>query len=384
MQLGPAHLVYPGATHSRFGHSLGVFHLSRLLLLQLLRSTPDWDISLEEGRAFLCAALIHDVGHYPYAHSLKDLGLRRHEELTAEWAVRSGPRSVLRDHLGVDPELVAAIVDDKARTGSVASLTLFRQMLSGVLDPDKLDYLNRDAYYCGVPYGMQDIGFVLSALTLVRGPNGHTLHMPGKGVPAIEATLFARYLMYRTVYWHKTVRTATAMIKKALLLSLAEGALRPEQLYRLDDSGFEALLVATAGPGRALAERVFSRHLLRVAYQVPYAAERHAEIEAPAARLRLEAQLAADLSKAAGTVVLPHELVIDVPEAVSFEVDIDVGTGGGGQRSVFGADVVAGFRRQLRVVSVLAPAEEAVARAAAGLAAEALGERVIYPTQAGG
>ena len=373
--MGPAHLVYPGATHSRFAHSLGVFHLSRLLLLQLLR-TSDWQLELEEARAFLYAALIHDVGHYPYAHSLKDLGLRPHEQLTAEWVRSAEPSAVFRDQIGVDPELIATIVDSDADVGSAgtgASLPLLRRLLSGLLDPDKLDYLNRDAYHCGVPYGIQDIDFVLGALSLTTGAGGYRLTMARKGVPAIEATLFARYLMYRTVYWHKTVRTATSMIKKAVLIALEEGVLAAHQLYHLDDAGFERLLSDGSAPTRTLVERVVARRLLRVVHTEPYDALRHARFEAPAARLPVEAQLAEALSTSGGTRIHPHEVVIDVPEPISFEVDIDVDGRPAAAQTVFDREVVAGFRRQLRAVTVLAPIETVAAGGTSSAVAEVLG-----------
>ena len=92
-QLGPAALVYPGATHSRRNHSLGVFHIARRMITTLVRKNTDVDITLDGVKAFLCAALLHDIGHYPFAHSLKDLGLIAHETLrssTAERAIRAG------------------------------------------------------------------------------------------------------------------------------------------------------------------------------------------------------------------------------------------------------------------------------------------------------
>ena len=374
MQLGPAHIVYPGATHSRFAHSLGVFHLARLLLTQLLR-TSEWQLEPEEARAFLFAALIHDVGHYPYAHSLKDLGLRRHEQLTADWVRSPEPSALFRERLGVDPALVASVVDAGANAGvDSPSLPLFRRLLSGLLDPDKLDYLNRDAYHCGVPYGIQDIDYVLGALTLASGPGGDRLTMARKGVPAIEATLFARYLMYRTVYWHKTVRAATSMIKKAVLVAMEEGALVAAQLYHQDDAGFQRLLSDAPPPSRALAARVFERRLLRVVHTEPYDQLRHAPLEAPAARLPLEAQLAELLSSRGGRPIDPHEVVIDVPESISFEVDIDVEGAPAATQTVFDRDVVAGFHRQLRAVTILAPEDSVTPSHVQPALAEVLGE----------
>ena len=198
-QLGPAYLVFPGATHTRFGHSLGVFHVAHQMLIRLLKVSPAWRPTVEQVDAFLCAALVHDVGHYPFAHSLKDLVVTPHERLTAEWVLTSEVAQTIREQLRTDPELVAAIVDEQRPVPAGSEAALFRSLLSGVVDPDKLDYLNRDAYFCGVPYGVQDTDYLLGELRLHAG--GVAVSAPG--LPAVESILFSRYLMYRTVYWQK-------------------------------------------------------------------------------------------------------------------------------------------------------------------------------------
>jgi HD superfamily phosphohydrolase len=215
-QLGPAFLVYPGATHTRLNHSLGVFHLSKRMIRTLLGFPSFGVMTLEGVKSFLCAALLHDLGHFPYTHSFKELPLKDHEVLTAE-IVQSEPlASLLQNDVGVDPRRVAAIVDESMEPDGDEEVVFFRRILSGTLDPDKLDYLNRDAYFCGVPYGLQDIDFILSRLR-PSAENGIALEQTG--VSAVENLLFSKYLMYRAVYWHRTVRVATAMIKKAVHFS---------------------------------------------------------------------------------------------------------------------------------------------------------------------
>ena len=150
-QLGPAYLVYPGATHTRLNHSLGVFHVARRMMLQLVPRAEPGAFTLAGVKAFLCAALLHDLGHYPFAHSLKDLGVLSHETLTAR-LVQEGewPRRI-REEAGTAPALVAAIIDRTLPYAGPERVEPYRHLLSGVLDPDKLDYLNRDAYFCGIP-----------------------------------------------------------------------------------------------------------------------------------------------------------------------------------------------------------------------------------------
>ena len=379
-QLGPAYLVYPGATHTRFSHSLGVFHLARRMLIQLLRAAPAWRPAQEEVVAFLCAALVHDVGHYPFAHSLKDLDLRAHEQLTADWVVGREAAPTIRNQLGTDPALVAAIVDQTGPPPAGTEAALFRAMLSGVLDPDKLDYLNRAAYFCGVPYGIQDTDFILGELCRHAGG----LAVSSTGLPAVESILFSRYLMHRTVYWHKTVRVATAMIKQAVLLGLTEGRLQRRELYGLDDEGFRRLLRERGFAPFQLAERVFRRDLLRRAYATPYDSDQpaHRALEPPAARLAVERRLAADLTRTTGTSVDAAEVIIDLPEPVTFDVELDVVDTAVADHAVaplmdsatvFAGAVVAGFQRRLRAISLIAPADPVLQRAAAGLGRELLG-----------
>jgi HD superfamily phosphohydrolase len=237
-QLGPAHLVYPGATHTRRAHSLGVFHTAKRLAWALaVRGNLDF-VSREGLESYFVAALCHDLGHFPYAHSLKDLPLAKHEVLTAELLLTEPLRS-LAAASGADPDAAAAIVDEGRLGGDDREIRFFRGLLSGVLDPDKLDYLNRDAFFCGVPYGMQDTEFILQRVGL--GENDR-LGVDERGLMSVESLLFAKYLMYRSVYWHKSVRSATAMIKKAVLLALKSGVLFPQELYGLDDDGFHARL----------------------------------------------------------------------------------------------------------------------------------------------
>jgi HD superfamily phosphohydrolase len=127
-QLGPAYLVYPGATHTRRSHSLGVFHLARRMITILARKNRTVDITLEGVKAFLCAALLHDIGHYPFAHSLKDLNVEAHESLAARLILSElGP--VIRSSLGIEPEAVASIVDRGSRYVGAENVEYYRSIL---------------------------------------------------------------------------------------------------------------------------------------------------------------------------------------------------------------------------------------------------------------
>ena len=155
-QLGPTELVYPGAGHTRAVHSIGVYNIALKMLNILLKKGADSWVSKEGAMSFLAAALLHDLGHFPFTHSLKELKLKEHEELTGELILKEPLRSVT-GKTGAVPEQTAAIITGKGKEDS--ETVFFQKLLSGVLDPDKLDYLNRDAFYCGVPYGIQDTDF---------------------------------------------------------------------------------------------------------------------------------------------------------------------------------------------------------------------------------
>jgi HD superfamily phosphohydrolase len=314
MQLGPVYLVYPGATHTRASHSIGVYHLGRRLLQNLAeRGASAW-LTHEGVKSFLAACLLHDLGHFPYTHSLKELSLSSHEKLTGEIILKE-PVKTLTGNAGADPMLTAAIVD-KEISGNSDELLFYRKLLSGALDPDKLDYLNRDARYCGVPYGAQDVDYILSRLypDKERG-----VDIDSRMIPNVESILFSKYLMYRTVYWHRQVRAATAMIKKALINCLESGQLAGEDLYNLDDTGLFSLLHGKA----SLAEDVREGKIFVTAAEISPDKVNMKNIRETGNRARIEEKLAQKLSgiwqKISG-----EDIIIDIPEPVSFETGLYV------------------------------------------------------------
>ncbi len=267
-QLSSATLVYPGARHTRFEHSIGVFWMARRLLLALLSSKNSipagFSPSLEGAKAFLAAALLHDLGHFPYAHILEGLSVE-HEQISARCILNEPIASILTKELGTAPALVAALVDQSLPLPSMVSTAseeqseglLYRSLLSGTLDPDKLDYLNRDAYYCGVPYGIQDLEYLLSQVHLchldteilqtqeIKGETKREspfrICIPGRGLTIIESLTFSRYLMFRTVYWHRNVRALSAPVVEGVACALESGLLNEEQIFCSDDDSFPSL-----------------------------------------------------------------------------------------------------------------------------------------------
>jgi HD superfamily phosphohydrolase len=235
---------------------------------------------------------------------------------------------------------------------------------------------------------VQDVDFALAELRAL--PSG--LGVTRKGLTAVESILFSKYLMYRSVYWHKTVRIATAMIKKAVLLALEAGALRPADLYGLDDQEFFALAEGSSFPPMELAGRVARRQLFKRVASRPLDPEdpAPASLASLPARLAAEQAIAGEASRVLGRAVPAWHIIIDIPEPISFEIDLPVletGSDPGLQQpgprsrpfveadSVFTEATVRGFERSLRRVSLIAEADPEL-----GAALERLGgSRLLRP-----
>jgi len=350
MQLGPSYRVYPGATHTRASHSIGVYHLARRLLSHLAEEGADDWLSPQGVKSFLCAALLHDLGHFPFTHSLKELPLEEHEALTGKLIV-SEPVKSLVAAAGGDPNLAAAIVDTGLQGGG-AELLFYRRLLSGTLDPDKLDYLSRDGRYCGVPYGAQDVDFILSRL---HPHPERGVDIDSRGIIGVESLLFSKYLMYRAVYWHRAVRSATAMVKKALLGGLESGVVTAEELYNLDDQGLFILTKERAHPLFRLVDSVRNGRLFAAAVEIPFDENAHRKLLSIAERSRMEESLAAELSSLLGKDLGADDLILDLPEPVSFESGLfvtDENCFFSASSSVFRKGLLDAFVKSLRIIRV--------------------------------
>jgi HD superfamily phosphohydrolase len=264
-QLGLAFLVYPGATHTRFEHALGTFHLARRAL-GLLEDHPDYPaIDPFDCALIRVAALLHDIGHYPFSHALEEIGALHHEAVAKPLIEQGEVAAVLRRELGPSaPERVVALIRGE-------SSSPLQGLISGSIDLDKLDYLRRDAFMCGVSYGEIDVDRLLNALTLVADPEtgAPRIGMIEKGLSALESLLFAKYQMYRNVYWHHAVRSATTMYKRLVADALDAGALDAATLAAFTDEGLLHDLGARAPSPllRALRER----RLYKRAFECPAA-----------------------------------------------------------------------------------------------------------------
>lgn len=262
-QLGLAYLVYPGATHTRFEHALGAYHLARRTLA-LLEERGELDrIGAEECAIIRAAALLHDVGHYPFSHALEEIGAPHHEEVARALITEGEVAEELRAAIGPDaPERVHSLICGRSESA-------LQGLISGSLDLDKIEYLKRDAFMCGVPYGEIDVDRLLNALTIVDDPHDGraTVGVLEKGLSALESLLFAKYQMYRNVYWHHAVRSATAMYKRLVDEALRAGALGARELASFTDEGLLHRLASAAQS--PLLDALRQRRLYKRAFECP-------------------------------------------------------------------------------------------------------------------
>lgn len=267
-QLGLTSKVYPGATHSRFEHALGVFHNACRYLWQLGKD-PRFTavVNVHDAEVLLASALLHDLGHWPFCHPIEDMhlpGVPAHEEFAAEYLQPATELSrQLIEHWGVSPQEVLDVLQSDADS---PSLRLMRSILSGPIDIDKMDYLERDSLHCGVPYGRNfDRDRLIQALVINAAGDG--LALSTKGKTAAELMVFARYVMFSEVYWHHAVRSATCMFCRCFYELFPQLDLR--QLFKLREADFvrrlmdaesapavAGLLEGLFGPRRRLHKRV--------------------------------------------------------------------------------------------------------------------------------
>ncbi len=228
-QLGHAHLVYPGATHTRFDHALGVYHLTTTALRHL-RERGGVSPEAWEGEELVpYAALLHDIGHYAYSHALEELESEHvpahHEEVSRRFFASPSLRDALAPLGLTAPDRIHELIRGD---GDIP----LRGLVSGSLDLDKMEYLKRDARFCGVPYGEVDVSRLLQGLQLLQDPETglYEVGVHEKAVAALESLLFAKYQMFRNVYWHHAVRAATALYKRIVEEAVRAGLVDPEEL----------------------------------------------------------------------------------------------------------------------------------------------------------
>ena len=210
-QLAGTEYVYPGATHTRFEHSLGVMHLAGRLCDSLNDNAGKTIVGDDDKKAIMAAALVHDVGHGPFSHvfeKLYEAQHKNHEDIT-RWLVQTELAGMI-ENMGLDPATIASLATGHA----VDDDRLFMsQIVAGTIDCDSLDYLVRDSYYTGAVVGNLDVQRIL---LMTRVLNGNLAFDIKIGVPIIEGYFLLRVNSFKQIYFHKTSRSAQIMIYNAL------------------------------------------------------------------------------------------------------------------------------------------------------------------------
>jgi hypothetical protein len=342
-QLGLGNLVFPGANHTRFEHSLGVYHLAGRMASAL-------HMGRDETMTVRAAALLHDICHPPFSHTMEEIleNITGVDHMDLARKLISGdipyfldsdrdlfggmePISDLLGEAGIDPDAVCDLIEyPRSRSGG---LNLFlsddspqsffenkdyiHQIIHGPVDADQMDYLLRDAHYTGVVLGTIDIDRLLSQIRIGKGRM-----VVGKGgIAATEGLMVSRALMYSSVYYHKTVRIAEMMLTKAAEISGADLS----ELYLMNDGMFINHIISTGGKASDLARKVMNRRLYKNAYVMQTtnlsddAKAELAKHTGYAGRKALEAEIAHEAG------LEDHEVVIDMPSRSTLLSSVKIG-----------------------------------------------------------
>ncbi len=204
-QLGTTFFTFHGAEHSRFNHSLGVYEIVRRIVDDVFRDRPEWN--QDERLLSLCAALLHDLGHGPFSHSFEKVFHLDHEEFTQ--AIILGNTEINRVLSKVSPDFPKKVTEVIAKTYANKQVI---SLISSQIDADRMDYLQRDAFYTGVSYGHFDMERILR----VMRPREDQVVMKHSGMHAVEDYIMSRYQMYWQVYFHPVTRSAEVILTKIL------------------------------------------------------------------------------------------------------------------------------------------------------------------------
>jgi uncharacterized protein len=292
-QLAWTDLVYPGAMHTRFEHSLGVMHTASLLYDSIVQKSRDVLVdqlaSTSEGiqrdrQLIRLAALLHDIGHAPFSHAAEDLfpapdgGKHKisHEDYSGA-IIRSGLRGPIENHplnqnAALSADTIAALIEGK----SDAKRSLFwRGLISGHLDADRIDYLLRDSHHIGVHYGQFDFRRLISSAIAIRGEENESpdLGIEEGGSHAAEALVLARYFMFTQVYFHKTRVAYDLHLREALKTMLPGGRFPKPIGSELEDylewDDWKVLGLLKNGAGGEHGKRIRERNHYREIYHTP-------------------------------------------------------------------------------------------------------------------
>ena len=239
-QLGLISLIYPGANHTRFEHSIGTMHIASKLADKL-------DLNQDDKELVRISALLHDIGHGPFSHVSEGVLSFPHEELTKYVIENTAIRDIIEKKFDITK--IIEIINGEGKFGPI---------VSGELDADRMDYLLRDSHYTGVAYGIIDYERIISNLNL----NKH-LSLDIKGVQAAEGALVSRYFMYPSVYQHHTTRIVNSMFRRGLKKLIDSGIINENDMYKYDDADIIGIFRNSEGYPKEIMERLDNRNIFK-------------------------------------------------------------------------------------------------------------------------
>lgn len=293
-QLGFTNLVYPGANHTRFEHSIGTLFLANKIGTRL-------ELDEDIVELLRVCGLLHDIGHAPFSHVSERALKHDHETVTKEIITDSAITDIVNEKF--DSKLITNIIDGKTSYGKI---------ISGDLDVDRMDYLTRDSYYTGVAYGVIDTERLIYSLIY----ENNDLILSEKGVQAAESTLLARYFMYPTVYQHHTTRIVNSMFRVSLKKMLEDNVLEEKQLRYLDDGDLINITRNTEGLPSETMKNLDTRHLYKTVDSIHLA-----KYDNPRKIVEMDKKYLTEAEEeiAYKLDLYPEEVIVDMPEELSFK-----------------------------------------------------------------
>jgi hypothetical protein len=291
-QLGLSNLVYPGANHTRFEHSLGVMHLATILTRQID------SVSQQEKDELRAAALLHDIGHGPLSHVTESFitqyTRQKHEDVLH--LLRKGEIAEILDAHGLSSTTIQKHIKGETDLGKI---------LSSEIDVDRMDYLVRDSHYTGVAFGLVDHVRLIHEMQFYE----NNLVVGSGGVKAAESLLVSRFLMHPSVYYHHVSRIAETMCIRAIEELIQKNAIKPTELRQMDDSDILHIMRYDDGHSGDLARRLEERKLYKRALYVGFEEVTEGVLRHRGNIRRIEAEIAS----MAG--IDPTDVLIDIPRS---------------------------------------------------------------------
>jgi len=291
-QLGWTNLVYPGANHTRFEHSLGTYYLASRLGSEL---------SEDERREIEIAALLHDIGHGPYSHDSEDIieeyTRRRHDDVL--FLLENPEIASILDEYGIKPSAISSHIQGKTKIG---------QIITGSLDVDRMDYLIRDSYYTGVAYGIVDYEHLLRNIRFYD--NNIVLYY--RGLKSAESLLMSRFLMYPSVYDHHVGRIAGAMFTHGIDAAIGEGDINAFELQLMDDYELNERMRHFNKYSAEMISRLNSRNLFKRALYVGFDSVDRSIVR----YTKIHKEIEREIARMAG--IESGYVIIDIPKIPDF------------------------------------------------------------------